>query len=465
MRPDLFARHFGLRREAFALSPDPHFLFASPDHAEALAGLEVGLLTRRGLMVVVAEVGMGKTTLLHALLARLGDDVRTAYLTNTRLSFDDLLRQALDDFGVEPAGGDRYSLVSALNGFLSRCAEDGTIPALVIDEAHDLDDETFENLRLLSNFDTFDKKLLQIVLVGQPELDDKLRQPNLRQIAERVATRVNVNPLDHRRSIAYVKHRLARAGGTIDLFTRPALEYVIYRARGVPRRINILCHNAMLAAWASGAPRVGLPAVLSAERERNGGSLVRLTGRRRRMPRFAVLAGAGLAGLGTLALLPHAPVAPALPMAAGIGIGPAGTSSLVDAADVLAMPVAMAAIPAHDGPGSGADGAATASLGRAERPAKGRLAAAIIGEPAPPKRRKAPRAAFVGPPAPARRAAAGARSGRVVADGPRRGPENVARDATRRSRSGDGRRASAMAIEKPALVCFIDHRQGCGVQA
>ena len=302
------------------------------------------------------------------------------------------------------------------------------------------------------------------MLVGPPELSAKLRQPNLRQIAERVATRVNVNPLDHRRSIAYVKHRLARAGGTIDLFTRPALEYVIYRARGVPRRINILCHNAMLAAWASGAPRVGLPAVLSAERERNGGSLVRLTGRRQRMPRFAVLAGAGLAGLGTLALLPHAPVAPALPMAAGIGIGPAGTSSLVDAADVLAMPVAMAAIPAHDGPGSGADGAATASLGRAERPAKGRLAAAI-GEPAPPTRRKAPRAAFVGPPAPARRAAAGARSGRVVTDGPRRGPENVARDATRRSRSGDGRRASAMAIEKPALVCFIDHSQGFGVQA
>ncbi|MBU6281722.1 AAA family ATPase, partial [bacterium] len=177
------ARHFGLSREAFALSPDPHFLWSSPDHAEALAALEVGLRTRRGLMVLVAEVGMGKTTVLHALLSRLGDDFRTAYLTNTRLPFDDLLRQALDDFGVEHRGSDRYSLVGALNGFLARCADDGTIPALVVDEAHDLDDETFENLRLLSNFDTFDTKLLQIVLVGQPELDDKLRQPNLRQVA------------------------------------------------------------------------------------------------------------------------------------------------------------------------------------------------------------------------------------------------------------------------------------------
>lgn len=449
------ARHFGLSREAFALSPDPHFLWSSPDHAEALAALEVGLRTRRGLMVLVAEVGMGKTTILHALLSRLGDDFRTAYLTNTRLPFEDLLRQALDDFGVEHRGADRYSLLGALNGFLARCAEDGTIPALVVDEAHDLDDETFENLRLLSNFDTFDTKLLQIVLVGQPELDDKLRQPNLRQVAERVATRVNVNPFDRRRSIGYVKHRLARAGGTIDVFTAPALEYLVHRARGVPRRLNILCHNAMLSAWAQGAPRVGLACALAAERERTGATLVRLSRPGRGRSRAAGWAAGCAVAAAALALAAGPPTPkPAAPAPPGARIesGPAvpaeapptwAAAPPADRFPVVSPPVA--AIPAH----------------APARPATMR------------RRDRAARAEFIGPPAPRERVLpkdriASPRAGRRDSEkeaAPGRDRSRVARETTKRGRAGEGRRASADAVDRHALVCFSRSGRAPGSRA
>ncbi|MFM7734439.1 MAG: AAA family ATPase [Alphaproteobacteria bacterium] len=473
MRSAPHARHFGLSREAFALSPDPHFLWSSPDHAEALAALEVGLRTRRGLMVLVAEVGMGKTTLLHALLSRLGDDeFRTAYLTNTRLPFEDLLRQALDDFGVEHGGSDRYALLGALNGFLARCAEDGTIPALVVDEAHDLDDETFENLRLLSNFDTFDTKLLQIVLVGQPELDDKLRQPNLRQVAERVGTRVNVNPFDRRRSIAYVKHRLARAGGTIDVFTTPALEYLVHRARGVPRRLNILCHNAMLSAWAQGAPRVGLGCALAAERERTGATLVRLSGPRARRGRVAGAALAGAVVAGSLAMLsgersPSSP--PPIAPVAGFASGIVGSASPAEAVADEPPPAPRPAValsahgdvveaPPPDARRSDADPTDPSGVSRG-----------VSG----PRRGRAGKAELVGPPAPARRTAttggtASARAGRSDSESEAASPRErsrVAREASKRGRSTDGRRASAAAVDPRAALCFMSRGPAPGSPA
>jgi general secretion pathway protein A len=242
--------------EAFSLTPDPSRLFLSRDHAEALAGLRIGLEARRGLIAVVGEVGMGKTTVAYSLLSTLGSDVRTAYIGNTRVPFDGLLRHALDDFGVDCPERDRGSLLTALSGFLLGCAGQGKMAVLVVDEAQSLDDETFENLRLLSNVETYQQKLLQIVLLGQPELDAKLRQPHLRQIAERVGVRVNINPLDEAESRRYIAHRLQLSGGSADLFSEPALRAIVRRAQGVPRRINILCHNALLLAYAAGARQV-----------------------------------------------------------------------------------------------------------------------------------------------------------------------------------------------------------------
>jgi type II secretory pathway predicted ATPase ExeA len=271
----MYTGHFYLRSEAFSLTPDPAFLYLSPGHAEALAALKIGLEGRRGLMVMVGEVGMGKTTILYSLLTELGEGIKTAYISNTKLPFDDLLRQALSDFGVPCASRDRVELLSALNGFLRQCAADGTTAALVVDEAQNLEDDVFENLRLLSNYETYTEKLLQIVLVGQPELEVKLRQTSLRQVTERIAVRCNINPLTRVESLRYVEHRLQRAGGSAAaIFTTPALEFIVVKSRGIPRRINILCHTAMLFAFGRGEQLVTFPMARAAVREKEGRGLV-----------------------------------------------------------------------------------------------------------------------------------------------------------------------------------------------
>lgn len=277
----MYAPHFGLRSEPFSLTPDPAFFYLSPDHAEALAGLKIGLENRRGLMLMIAEVGMGKTTLLYSMLDQLDPQVHTAYLSNTRLSFDELLRQALADLGTPCASRDRVDLLNALNTFLHERASAGETAALIIDEAQNLDEETFEDLRLLSNYETYTDKLLQIVLVGQPELDVKLARPNLRQVTERVAVRCHINPLSRSESLRYLEHRLRVAGGDIQIFTPAALELIIWKARGIPRRLNILCHSAMLFAYGRGARRVSFREARAAIREKQGRGLVTINPRRR----------------------------------------------------------------------------------------------------------------------------------------------------------------------------------------
>lgn len=278
----MYAAHFGLRTEPFSLTPDPAFFYLSPDHAEALAGLKIGLESRRGLMLMIAEVGMGKTTLLYSMLDQLDPQVHTAYLSNTRLSFDDLLRQALADLGQPCSSRDRVDLLTALNTFLHERAAVGETAALIIDEAQNLDEATFEDLRLLSNYETYTDKLLQIVLVGQPELDLKLARPNLRQVTERVAVRCHINPLTQAESMRYLEHRLRIAGGSTALFTPTALRFITWKARGIPRRLNIICHNAMLFAYGRGASRISFREARAAIREKQGRGLVTIAPR----PRF-----------------------------------------------------------------------------------------------------------------------------------------------------------------------------------
>jgi general secretion pathway protein A len=280
----MYAHHFGLHAEPFALSPDPAFLYLSPSHANAFAAVKVGLIGRQGLTVMTGEVGTGKTTLLYALLSQLGPELRTAYIANTRLPFDDLLRQACADFGIVGNCSGRLDLLRALNLYLLQCHADGVTAALVIDEAQDLDDDVFENLRLLSNFETFDAKLLQIVLVGQPELLTKLAQPNLRQVAERVAVCCRVQPLTRRQGRAYIAHRLRCAGGSAELFGRGALPLLLWKARGIPRRINIICQNAFLFAYGAGATQVSMRTVRAAARAREEGGLTNIRGRQHHRP-------------------------------------------------------------------------------------------------------------------------------------------------------------------------------------
>jgi type II secretory pathway predicted ATPase ExeA/phage tail protein X len=278
----MYAHHFGLHAEPFALSPDPAFLYLSPSHANAFAAVKVGLIGRQGLTVMTGEVGTGKTTLLYALLSQLGPELRTAYIANTRLPFDDLLRQACADFGIVGNSSGRLDLLRALNLYLLQCHADGVTAALVIDEAQDLDDDAFENLRLVSNFETFDAKLLQILLVGQPELLARLAQPNLRQVAERVAVCSQVQPLTRRQGRAYIAHRLRCAGGSVELFGWGALPLVLWKARGIPRRINIICQNAFLFAYGAGATQVSMRSVRAAARAREEGGLTNIRGRHHR---------------------------------------------------------------------------------------------------------------------------------------------------------------------------------------
>ncbi len=326
----VYGAHFGLTAEPFSLSPDPDFLYQSPAHGEALAALRLALAGRRGLAAMIGEVGTGKTTLLYALLRDLGPDVRTAYLANTRLSFVELMQRALRDFGVPVTTRNRLALLEALEAFLRRCDAEGAIAALIIDEAQNLDADTFEQLRLLSNFETYSAKLLQIVLVGQPELAATLRRSQLRQVNERIAHRCTLAPLSRRQARRYVAHRLRCAGSSPALFSRPALAMLLGAAGGVPRRLNVLCHTALLFAFGQQAARVRAHHARAAIREQRGGGirLARPLWRAAGLAAVGVMAVSGVAvgwarfGLATPPLAPPAVVAapPAAPPPAVVQI-------------------------------------------------------------------------------------------------------------------------------------------------
>jgi general secretion pathway protein A len=255
--PDsIWKDHFHLRCNPFSLTPDPAFLYLSESHAEALAGLKLCLLERRGLACMTGEVGTGKTTLLYALLSVLDAGVETAYINNPALPVDQILQAALADLGVQGFGPRRLDLLNALNDLLVRSAERGVTVALIFDEAQVLSDDAFEEIRLLLNFENYDQKLLQIILVGQQELAIRLQSWRLRQLADRVAIRCRLEPLDNEDSRKYIGHRLEAAGGSPDLFTKQALRLVTKKCRGIPRRINVVCHNAMLFAFGENERKV-----------------------------------------------------------------------------------------------------------------------------------------------------------------------------------------------------------------
>ena len=252
-------QHFNLSAEPFSLTPDPAFLFLSNQHREAMAAVQYGLLQGRGFITLIGEVGTGKTTVLYSVLSQLGPSVATAYVSYAAQEFDDLLAVALTDFGEPPvSGASRRTLLEDLRRILLARDAAGQRAALVIDEAQSLPDSTFEELRLLSNFETYTHKLLQIVLVGQPELHDRLQQHNLRQLRQRVSVRATIAPLDPAEMRAYIQHRLARAGGDETLFQPAALRALIKHAGGIPRQANILCHNALLFAFGRGEAAVSL---------------------------------------------------------------------------------------------------------------------------------------------------------------------------------------------------------------
>ena len=254
----MYLEHFGFREKPFNVTPDPRFFYTTPVYQEAYAGLLYGIRERKGFLVLTGEVGTGKTTLLRKLMSSLEETVHFAFFYNTTLSFDELLHSICEDFGLAvDEQGRRLSHIQALNTFLlERLAEGGT-GVVFIDEAQNLEERVLENLRLLSNLETASEKLLQIVLVGQPELEQKLSQPKLRQLKQRVAIQCKLDCLKEREVGPFIAHRLQIAGyeGS-ELFPAETIRRIAAYSHGIPRLINILCDNALLVAYSLSQPQV-----------------------------------------------------------------------------------------------------------------------------------------------------------------------------------------------------------------
>ena len=263
----MYTEHYRLREKPFALTPDPRFLYLSSSHREALAHLLYGIEQGEGFIAVTGEVGTGKTTLCRTLIERVGPDFEVAYLFNPRLDGLELL-QALHRELDLPGEGSRAELMDALNRFLLETSRAGRGVLLLVDEAQNLPVDTLEELRLLSNLETSTQKLLQIVLFGQPELDELLDARELRQLRQRIGVRWRLAPLSGSEAGDYVRHRLrVAAGSEADLFTQSALRELCRRSRGVPRLVNLLADRALLAGYADGSQQVDRAHVGRAARE------------------------------------------------------------------------------------------------------------------------------------------------------------------------------------------------------
>jgi general secretion pathway protein A len=230
----VYLEHFGFAEKPFNVTPDPKFLYLSAHHQEALAILTYGVRERKGFIVLTGEVGSGKTTLLHTLLDRLDPNIRAAYLFNTSLSQADLIRAVIEDFGVPTKATTVGDMIGDLNGWLIDRLVRGENSVLIIDEAQNLSPELLESVRLLSNLETSKEKLLQLVLVGQPELNLTLNHPSLRQLKQRIALRYHIPPLTRTETMDYIVQRLRIAGARGQVFTDRALDE-IYSTRGGSR--------------------------------------------------------------------------------------------------------------------------------------------------------------------------------------------------------------------------------------
>jgi type II secretory pathway predicted ATPase ExeA len=249
----LYQGHFGFTQAPFNITPDPAFLYLSASHREGLAQLQYGIDARRGFIVLTGEVGTGKTTLIQTLLSRLGDTTQSALIFSAITNPLELLRYVCEEFKlVEPLSQtrDAHDYTFLLNEFLLDRYRAGENAALIIDEAQNLTPDVLESIRLLSNFETTKDKLLQILLVGQPELNDRLNTPQLRQLKQRVTLRHHLSPLSLIECQEYITSRLKHAGGRQDLFSPKAIEGIHHYSNGVPRLINVICDNAMINAYA-----------------------------------------------------------------------------------------------------------------------------------------------------------------------------------------------------------------------
>ncbi|MGA3044200.1 MAG: AAA family ATPase [Bryobacteraceae bacterium] len=262
----MYEEFFHLSKAPFSMTPDPEFLFLAPTHREALAGLIFTVLGRRGTAVLTGEVGTGKTTLLRKLIQSVPDEkVQFCSVFSTNVHPEEFFELILIGFGLPVAGAGKAQRLLEFWEFLMDCDQEGRTPVLLVDEAHKLSAELLEEVRLLMNFETSERKLLQVVLAGQNELRDLMRREDLRQLRQRVSVRLDIVPLQPAEVEQYMRHRWHRGGGNGNFPFRPeAVDLVATWSRGIPRVMNAICDISLLRAYTSEAASIGLETVREA---------------------------------------------------------------------------------------------------------------------------------------------------------------------------------------------------------
>lgn len=254
----MYESHFGLKENPFNVTPNPEYIYLGERHKEALAQLLYGVREKKGFIVITGEVGTGKTTLIHYLLDKLNgnDHTKTAFLFNPKLTVNDFIQYILKDLGVRIHGQTKGEYLHHLHRYLLNAYRKDERVVLIVDEAQGLKPELLEEIRLLSNLETSRSKLIQIVLVGQPELDKTLSQTEFRQLRQRINLRYHLSPLSLKETREYIEKRLRTAGAQRPIFTEKAIKEVYKRSGGIPRLINIICDNALLNSYALDQPMV-----------------------------------------------------------------------------------------------------------------------------------------------------------------------------------------------------------------
>jgi len=287
----MYAKFYKLRKEPFNVTPDPTFLYLSSGHKEAIAALLYGIKSRKGFVAIFGEVGTGKTTIVRTYLNSINrGTIKLIYLFNPNLTFNALLRDLLAEFDVNPVSDESNKLITQLHRCLIDQYRKGRNVTLIIDEAQNMPLPTLESLRMLSNLETTREKLLQIVLVGQPELETMLQRHELRQLRNRIAVLAKIYPLSEKESLDYIQSRVDKVSLKKNnrLFTNEALRLIVKRAAGIPRTINILCDNALVTGYGYQSSVITADVVKEIIADREG----------RRLPRRNALINAiGLIGL------------------------------------------------------------------------------------------------------------------------------------------------------------------------
>jgi general secretion pathway protein A len=267
----VYLEYYALKHAPFDITPNPRYLFHSTKHREAFNHLLYGIRERKGFVQLTGEVGAGKTTLCRALLEQLDSRYSTALIMNPVMSGDELMKAIATEFGLEVKGKDRLETIAAISDFLLKQTHAGRESVLIIDEAQNLTEDLLEQVRLISNIETDDRKLVQIVLMGQPELRDRLDSPRLKQLRQRITVRYHLRPLTRTEVGQYIQHRLALSGSNgAPTFTFGGIWRVFRYSQGIPRLVNAVCDKALLAGFVERSYKINHRMVGRAIRELEG---------------------------------------------------------------------------------------------------------------------------------------------------------------------------------------------------